>query len=118
MMLDELQRQMESYRRAADDEGAALKDSYLVLERLYALYGRFDEHERALAAQVLEAWVQSDDENLRFDALALIDHFHVDAAIPAMQKMAERLATSSSPGAPYELKKIGRIIQKVGSPLS
>ena len=110
MTLDEFRLQMESYRRAADEEAMSQKDSYLALDRLHALYQRCDDEERAMADQVLAEWALSDDERVRFDALALIDDFKVATAIPALQKLAERLALSSAPGAPYELRKLKRII--------
>ena len=74
-----------------------------------------DDEERAMANQVLAEWVLHDDENVRFDALALIHDFRVDAALHALQHLAERLAMSSAPGAPYELQKVRRIMNSMGS---
>ena len=47
---------------------------------------------------------------MRFDAIALINDFKIVSAIPALQKLAERLMLSDTPGAPYEIKKIRRVI--------
>ena len=110
MNLEEFRRQMESYRRDADEEATSLKDSYVALDRLHALYERFDAEERRLADQVLAEWALAEDENKRFDALALITDFKIRSAEPALRVLAQRLATSSAPGAPYELKKIDRIL--------
>lgn len=93
----------------------SLKDSHLALDRLHALYRKFDGEERALADQVLAEWVLSQDEKVRFDASALIDDFAIATAIPALEKLAERLATSAAPGVPYELRKIIRIKGSLGA---
>jgi len=63
-----------------------------------------------MADQVLTEWVLSKDEGVRFDALALIDDFKILKAIPALQKLATRLVSSSAPSAPYELQKVDRVI--------
>ena len=110
MRLAEFRLRMESYRREVDEEAMSLKDSYLALDRLHALYQKFDAEERAMANQVLAEWALSEDEKVRFDALALIDDFKIATAIPALEKLAERLATSGTPGAPYELQKLRRIM--------
>ncbi|MCX7146238.1 MAG: hypothetical protein NT042_08565 [Sulfuritalea sp.] len=110
MNLDEFRHQMESYRRGADEEANALKDSYLALDRLQSLYRRFDAEERVMADQVLADWALSEDENVRFDALALIDDFKIKTAAPALQNLLTRLASLGTPGAPFELQKVNRIL--------
>jgi hypothetical protein len=114
MNLQQFRQEMESYRRSVDEEARALKDSYLALDRLHALYRRFDAAERRMADQVLTEWALSDDEGLRFDALALIDDFKVEAATGALKSLAGRLASSTAPGAPYELQKVDRILRDLG----
>lgn len=110
MTLDEFRKEMESYRRSADEEARSLKDSYLALQRLKDLYRRFDDQERLMADQVIVEWALSSDENLRFDALALIREFEIASAAPALRQLAERLSTLQTPGAPYELRKVHRIL--------
>src|SRR5262249_32861161 len=109
MTLDEFRVEMALYRQAADDDAKSLKDPYITLEKLRSLYMKFDTSERQMADQVLSEWVLSEDEKLRFDALALIDELKVGMALPALHKLAARLASSVEPSAPYELKKIYRI---------
>ncbi len=46
-----------------------------------------------MADQVLAEWALSEDEKVRFDGLALIDDFPIATAIPALQKLAKRLAS-------------------------
>jgi hypothetical protein len=111
MTIKEFRLRMEAYRKAVDEEAKELRDSYFALEKLNALYRKFDAEERALADQVLAEWVLSDDEGLRFDALVLIDDFKIVKVTPALRKLASRLAASSTPGAPYELQKVDRIIR-------
>jgi hypothetical protein len=111
MKLAEFRKEMEAYRRFVDEEARLFKDSYLALDRLHAMYQKFDSAERTMAHEVIAEWALSDDEALRFDALALIDDFKIANEIPVLQKLASRLASSSAPGAPYELKKVNRILK-------
>lgn len=113
MKLEEFQNLMESYWRAVDEEGKSLKDSYIALDRLHSLYRKFDAKEQLMADQVLAEWALSEDENVRFDALALIDDFKITTAMPALNTLAGRLASSSAPGAPYELQKVDRILRNL-----
>jgi cysteinyl-tRNA synthetase len=115
MTLDEFRLEMASYRRAADDDAKSLKDPQIALEKLRALYRKFDDAERQMADQVLSEWASSDSEGLRFDALALIDEMKIDMAIPALHELAARLTSSTEPSAPYELKKVQRIIAGLGT---
>jgi hypothetical protein len=78
------------------------------------LYRKFDAEERRMADQVLTEWVLSEDENVRFDALALIDDFKIARAVPALKALAGRLASSRAPGAPHELQKLDRIRRGFG----
>jgi hypothetical protein len=105
---------MESYRRAVDEEGKSLKDSYVALDRLHSLYRKFDAKEQLMANLVLAEWALSEDENVRFDALALIDDFKITTSMLALNTLASRLASSSTPGAPYELQKVDRILLNLG----
>src|SRR5262245_8950257 len=114
MTLDEFRKEMEAYRDSVEQEATSLKDSYLALDRLHGLYRKFDVQERAMANQVLIEWALSEDENLRFDALALIDDFRIAKAMPALRALAGRLASSRAPGAPYELQKVDRILRDLG----
>ena len=104
---------MTEYRRVVDAEAKSRKDSYLALERLGQLYQGLNDEERALANEVLGQWAVSEDESLRFDALALIADFEISAAVPALETLAKRLATSVSPSAPFELQKVERILTQL-----
>jgi hypothetical protein len=110
MNLDEFRREMETYRRGADEEATRCKESFLVEKQLLQLYGRFDEQERLMAHQVFAEWALSRDEATRFDALVMIRRFKIVTALPALRQLAERLRMERSPGAPFELDKVERLI--------
>ena len=114
MTLQELRQELESFRRSVDEEARALKDSYFALEKLQDLYRGFNPEKRAMADHVLAEWALSEEEGLRFDALALIEEFKVKRAITALGALAKRLASSDEPGAPYELQKVDRIVKELG----
>lgn len=85
----------------------------MALDRMHAMYQKFDAEERSMANQVLIEWALSDSEKVRFDALVLINDFHIVSAIPALRELAIRLESTNTPGAPYELKKVERIIRNL-----
>jgi uncharacterized protein with von Willebrand factor type A (vWA) domain len=84
-----------------------------VQKRLLQLYNRFDTHERLMANEVLSEWALSVDEATRFDALGLIKDLKIVAAVPSLRKLVERLGKELSPGAPFELEKVERIIAEI-----
>jgi hypothetical protein len=113
MELDEFRRQMESYRQQADNEATRLKEPFTVRKRMLQLYDRLDMRERLMADQVLSEWALSDDEAARFDALGLIKDLKIGTAAPSLRQLAQRLAKEQSPGAPFELEKVERIIAEI-----
>lgn len=113
MSIDTFRESMASYRASAEVEAKSLKDSYLVLDRLHGLYESFDEDERALANEVICEWAQSGDEGLRFDALALIDNYGIVSAVPVLRKLIDSLKMSNAPSAPYDLKKVNRVVARL-----
>lgn len=121
MTIEDFRREMASYRLAADHQGALSKDPYVTLEKLRALYKQLDSADKQMADQVFAEWALSENESIRFDALALIHDLEIRAAVPALLNLATRLTSSSAPSAPYELKKVHRTIthvaeQRVGPP--
>jgi len=113
MTYEEFREAMESYRRAADAEASARKDSQDVLDRLQAIYGKFDPSEKTLANRVLLEWLLSADEGKRFDALALTHEFRIAEALPVLHTLTQRLKKSTAPSAPYELEKVNRIMERL-----
>lgn len=121
MTLEDFRREMASYRLAADRHGALFKDTCVMIEKLRALYKRLASADKHLANQVFAEWALSDDDSIRFDALALINDLEIRAAVPALLDLARRLTSSNKPSAPFELQKVHRTIahvtaQQVGSP--
>lgn len=110
MIFDEFRLEMMSYRLAADDEAKALKNPYVTLERLRGIYEKFNDAERQMADTVFTEWALSEDESIRFDALALIGELEIKGAMPTLLRLTQYLALSNTPSAPYELKKVHRII--------
>ena len=110
MTLDEFRHEMEAYRKSVNEEASEFKYPYLAVERLLALYQKFDAEERRMADQVLAEWVVSEDTGMRYHAKALVHEFEIVTAIPALQQLAERLASSRAVGAPGELEVVNRII--------
>ena len=52
----------------------------------------------------------SDDDALRYDALAIVRKFKIPSALPALDELAERLRGATAPGAPYELLDVHRVM--------
>jgi hypothetical protein len=83
----------------------------LALERLQELYLKLDARERFMADQLLAEWSMSENEGIRFDALALIRDFRIVKALPSLQALRARLVRSAAVGAPCELKKVDRLVR-------
>ena len=115
MTLREFRSALEEYRRAADVESERRKDSYLTLDRLVELYQSMDDDGRRMAEDVFCEWLLSDDDNLRFDAEALICELRIVRARSVLQQLSQKLVTSRAISAPFELKKVRNILEALGS---
>ena len=93
-----------------------LKDSPGAIPALYAAYRTIEARDRTMVDAVIAEAVESDDATERFDALALVDEFRITVAVPYLARLAERLKTVDSPGAPFEREKVNRILQQLGTP--
>jgi hypothetical protein len=65
--------------------------------------------------QVFGEWLLSEDENMRFDALAMVRDLRVMSAMPALRELATRLESSQQRGAPYELDKVNGLIKELNT---
>jgi hypothetical protein len=77
-------------------------------------YRSLSPDDRLIIDELLIEQLASEDETVRFDALALIREFRILAALPALRALADRLETQHEPGAPYEWAKVSRIIGVLG----
>jgi hypothetical protein len=77
---------------------------------LYAAYRAVGEQDRPMVDAVIAEAVESTDETERFDALALVREFDIRVAKPHLERLAERLKASDSPGASWEQEKVDRIL--------
>lgn len=110
----EVRRRWLAIWREADIRFREMKASSEALLELYRRYAELSSADRAEVDRLLAETLLSDDANLRFDALALIEEFHIASARPELRLLAKRLPRSKSPGAPYELAKVQRIIDLLG----
>lgn len=113
MTLNDFRQEMILYRLDADKEAKSFKDPYITLERLHSLYEKLCDSEKVMANRVFAEWALSESEGIRFDALAMIDDFEISEAMPTLQELTKRLESSTAPSAPYEIKKVHRLIIKL-----
>ena len=89
------------------------KDSQGAIPELFSLYASLDASERDQANSDLFDVLRHGTEGQRYDALAIINEFRVADALPALRELAVRLQIEDSPGAPFELAKVDRIIARL-----
>jgi HEAT repeat protein len=89
------------------------KQSDDVVPALVARYGSLTDDDRDVVDELLAEQLSSTDETARFDALAVIAHFKVKSALPALRRLANDLESQTRPGAPYEWAKVNGIIAAV-----
>jgi len=103
----------ESWRRFHDDVATRAvenKQSSNAQLALAARYRSLADDEREIIDELLAEQLRSEDETVRFDALALIADFQIGSALPALRRLADWLESQSFPGAPYEWAMVNRII--------
>jgi hypothetical protein len=110
MMLDEFRREMEAWWNVTDAKALAEKDSQQATLALITRFRGLPPDEGLLADEIIAEWVLSTEERKRFDALAVISMFGLRSAIPNLHVLQSQLARSDDAGAPFELKKVQRIL--------
>jgi hypothetical protein len=113
MTIDDVRRQMEGWWRDTDSAAIAAKDSQRVTLDLVALIRGLDPEERAMADVVIGEWLLSTEERKRFDALAVVGEVEMQVAIPTLRVLESQLVTKQDPGAPFELKKVRRLLAQL-----
>lgn len=98
---------------AVSHEAIANKQSQDALAQLASRYRLLSPDDRAVVDGLLAEQVRSSDENVRFDALALVNEFKIQSAASALRSLADWLEHQDHPGAPYEWAKVNRILASV-----
>ncbi len=87
-------------------------------DAVLAMAGRYrslSDSDRAIVDALLAEQLTSEDETVRFDAIALIADFKISSALPALRRLADWLESQPFPGAPYEWAKANRLIGQLAS---
>lgn len=94
----------------ASGQALANKQSQEALPEMYARYRALTPVERIVVDELLAEQLGSREENVRFDALAIVREFTISSALPALRVLADWLENQDSVGAPYEWAKVNRLI--------
>jgi hypothetical protein len=113
MALIDVRQQLETWWSTFDARALSEKDSQAVTIELIRRYGQLSPAERTIADPVIGEWVRSHEERKRFDALAVIDHYRVRSAVPQLHALECDLLRSKAPGAPFELKKVRQVLDRL-----
>jgi hypothetical protein len=111
--MSELVQDWLAFRARLEREWDGGKGAVDVNARLSEEYTRLAPDERAEIEGEVARWLRSDDESLRFDAIALIRDQQISTALPELHELADRLETASGPGAPFERQKVLRLIAEL-----
>jgi hypothetical protein len=103
----------EAYSREIDQTYQDAKDSQGALLALIDRYNGLGPDERRAVDELLSEQLTSPDENVRFDALALVGEFNIRSTEPHLRSLAARLQAEMTPGAPFELAKVNRILKQI-----
>jgi|SRR3954463_14919742 hypothetical protein len=109
MTFEEFRHEMDASWKSAKEEADSFKDPYVVLERLHALYRRFDADERRMADQVIAEWALESGEDRRSYALTLVEELKIALAVPSLRALTKRLANSTELGAPFWAERATKI---------
>jgi hypothetical protein len=111
MNFDEFRESMNTFWRDVQEESVSFKDPYIALDRLHALYKKFDDAERVMADIVIGEWALSEEQVVRHHALSLIDDFKIKEATDHLRRLASRLMAADGPHARDELVLVRRILK-------
>jgi hypothetical protein len=103
----------EAFSREVNQTYEDAKDSQGALLALFDRYRLLSPNEREAVNSLLAEQLASPDEGVRFDALALIREFNIGSTEPQLRSLAARLDTEMTPGAPFELAKVNRILKQL-----
>lgn len=110
---DLIRSEWSALRDRLDTEARGAKMSQAAVVELSHRYASLDAESRGVVDERLSEWVLSDDENRRFDALALVSDHRIVRALPSLRQLLVRLQDAKDPGAPYEQAKVRRIMARL-----
>jgi len=102
------------YWRETNDAYRAMKEAEGALPQLYQAYEALSDSDRPLVDELVADTLDTDDQGLRFDALALIRRFHIGNAMPQLKRLAQRLSQTGPEQ--FERRKVLRIIDELDTP--
>ncbi len=94
----------------------AAKNPMSALFDMYERYNALKELEKKEVDELLFEWIDGDDKDKRYTALAIAEEYNIPDAIPAMKRLCDRFKDSKIPDNPenyYERKKVLSKIQKL-----
>lgn len=115
MSLEAFRARLDAWWTDTDARETKRKNSQGALLTFMELYQSLDADKRGWADHIIVEWLDSQNERRRFDALAMVDHFRIRAAIKQLRSHESVLAASKDHQAPYELAKIRRILVRLES---
>jgi len=89
------------------------KDSQGATAELESRYAELNDVERNQVNQVLFEALEKGSESERYDALAIINRFNLVEGLEPLRRLAIRLQLDESPGAPFDLAKVKRFIDRL-----
>lgn len=89
------------------------KDSQGATAELFGRYAELNDAERKQVNEILFEALEKGSESERYDALAIVNRFHVVEGLEPLRRLAIRLQLDHAPGAPFELAKVQRFIDRL-----
>lgn len=111
MEYEGFRREFNEYRLRLVFEANRNKEMNEVWINLGKTYANFGAKQKEMVPRVLGEWLESDDDGQRSDAEYLITNFNIPMAKEPVERLARRLAMSSSPAARHELETVQRILR-------
>lgn len=118
MIASEVRESWIAFRQKISDRAIAEKNSQSALCGLVEYYRSLPRDAQLIVNQLLSEQLSQDNKAIRFDALAVIRDCRIKSALPALRQLSDRLGGEESPSAPYDLAKVNRLIDYLGSEMS
>jgi hypothetical protein len=106
---------MDTWDQAARAATAAMQSQEVVFV-LFEHYRRLQQADRHIVNGIISQQVLSEDESIRFDAVALVEQFRITCGVDRLRELMARLEKDDSSGAPFEWAKVNRAIGNLMMP--